>query len=227
MKTYDLTGNVRKETGKKSTKNLRKEKRVPCVLYGGKEIVHFSAFENDFQNLLHTTNVYIVNLELDGKNFKAILQDFQFHPVTDKIMHADFIEVFDDKKVIIKIPIHLTGSSEGIKEGGKLRQRRRHLKVKGLPKDMPDHLDIDIADMNIGDVKKIGDLLYDNLELLDPQRAMREAPEEIAAAEEAAAEEAAAEEAAAEGAPAEEGVAKEGVAKEGNKKEGDQTGKEG
>lgn len=172
MKTYDLTGNLRKDVGKKHSKRLRKEKMVPCVMYGGEEIIHFAAFENDFQNLVFTPNVYIVNLDIDGKKFQAILRDYQLHPVSDHILHADFIQIFEDKDVIIRIPIHLTGSSIGIREGGKLRQRRRYLKVKGLPKNLPDFLKIDISEMNIGDVIKIGDLEYEDLELLDPYRAM-------------------------------------------------------
>lgn len=172
MKTYDLTGQIRKDVGKKDSKKLRKEKMVPCVMYGGDKVIHFAAFENEFQNLVYTPNVYIVNLDLNGTKHSAILHDFQFHPVTDKIIHADFIEVKEGVPVTVKLPIQLVGSSEGIRSGGKLRQRRRYLKVQGLPKDLPDFLEIDITPMIVGDVIKIGDLSYDNLELLDPPRAM-------------------------------------------------------
>ncbi|MBN1184412.1 MAG: 50S ribosomal protein L25/general stress protein Ctc [Bacteroidales bacterium] len=172
MKTYDLSGEIRKDVGKKNSKKLRKDKMVPCVMYGGDKVVHFAAFENEFQNLIYTPNVYLVNLDVGSAKHIAILQDFQFHPVTDKIIHADFIEVQDGVPVTVKLPIQLVGSSEGIRSGGKLRQRRRYLKVKGLTKDLPDFLEIDITPLQVGDVIKIGDLNYTNLELLDPPRAM-------------------------------------------------------
>jgi large subunit ribosomal protein L25 len=109
---------------------------------------------------------------LESTSFKAILRDIQFHPVTDKIQHIDFVEVFDDLPTVVNIPIELTGSSIGLKNGGKIRQRRRSLKVKGLIKDMPDTLEIDMTDIDIGEYIKIGDLMYDNLEILTPARVM-------------------------------------------------------
>ncbi len=105
-------------------------------------------------------------------DFDAVMQDIQFHPVSDSIIHIDFVQVFPDKKVTVNLPVELTGSSVGIREGGKLRQRRRNLKVNGLIKDMPDRLEIDLSDLDIGDSMKVGDLSYDNLEVLDPPRAM-------------------------------------------------------
>ncbi|MFP4059196.1 MAG: 50S ribosomal protein L25/general stress protein Ctc [bacterium] len=172
MKFIDLKGSIRESVGKKDSKKLRKKGNVPCVLYGGEEIKHFHAHENTFKDLIYTHVVYIVNLEIDGEKHKAILKDIQFHPVTDKILHIDFIEVFDDEPVVVHMPIELTGSSEGIKAGGKLRQRRRELKVKALYKDLPDVLKVDITKLNIGDTLKVGDLSYPNIEMLDPHRAM-------------------------------------------------------
>lgn len=172
MKLLEIKGTLRKDTGKKYTKKLREEEYVPCVLYGGEKNIHFSALEKSFKELVYTHHVHIINLDLEGTYYKAILRDIQFHPVTDRIQHIDFVEVFEDVPTIVEIPIELTGSSIGLKNGGKVRQRRRSLKVKGLIKDMPDTLDIDMTDIDIGEYIKIGDLLYDNLEILTPARVM-------------------------------------------------------
>jgi large subunit ribosomal protein L25 len=207
MKTIAISAELRTELGKKSTRELRKADHVPCVMYGGAEVVHFHAHENDFRNIVYTPNAYIIELTVNGKQHKAVMQELQFHPVTDKLIHIDFVEVFDDKPVTMEIPIQLKGASIGIKNGGKPRQRRRVLKVRGLINDLPDSLDIDITDVEIGDVIKIGDLSYENLEIMDPARSMifavvssrvsmkgMEIIEPEVEAEEAAAEEGAAEE---------------------------------
>lgn len=172
MKSLEIKGSERKELGKNHTKKLRAKGNIPCVIYGGEKNLHFYVFENDLKNLVYTPNVYLVDLNIDGKTYKAIMKDIQFHPVTDHILHIDFIEVFEDRPAIIKIPIEITGSSIGIKNGGKLRLRRRNLKVKGLTKHMPDTLNIDITQVDIGDVVKVEDLSYSNLEILDPKRSM-------------------------------------------------------
>jgi large subunit ribosomal protein L25 len=218
MKTLEIQGTPRQELGKKSSRDLRKQGFVPCVMYGGEKNVHFSAHENQFKKLVFTPDVYLVKLELEGQVFDTVMQDIQFHSVNDSILHIDFVQVHPDRKVIVNLPIKLTGSSVGIRGGGKLRQRRHYLKVKGFIKDMPDQLDVDMTDLDIGDSLKIGDLTYENLEVLDPPRAMvvgvvssrlvakglREAiPEEGEEVAEEAVEEGAAP--AAEEAPAEEG----------------------
>ena len=172
MKTIAISAEKRTELGKKSTRDLRKADHVPCVMSGGSEVIHFHAHENDFRHILYTPKAYIIELNLDGKTHKAVMQELQFHPVTDKLNHIDFVEVFEDKPVTMEIPIHLTGAAIGLKDGGKPRQRRRVLKVRGLIKDLPDTLDIDITHVRIGDVIKIGDLSYENLEILDPARSM-------------------------------------------------------
>jgi large subunit ribosomal protein L25 len=172
MKTIQISAEKRSELGKKSTRDLRKANHVPCVLYGGSEVVHFHAHENDFRHIVYTPNAYIVEVTLDGKKHKAVMQELQFHPVTDKLNHIDFVEVFDDKAVTVEIPIELKGAAIGLKDGGKPRQRRRVLKVRGLIQNLPDALDIDVTDVSIGDVIKVGDLSYDNLEILDPSRSM-------------------------------------------------------
>jgi large subunit ribosomal protein L25 len=121
---------------------------------------------------VYTPNAYIIEVNIDGQVHKAVMQDLQFHPVTDKLFHIDFVEVFDDKPVTMEIPISLVGAAIGLKDGGKPRQRRRVLKVRGLIKDLPDVLEVDITDVAIGDVIKIGDLSYPNIEILDPARSM-------------------------------------------------------
>jgi len=172
MKTFSINAKKRTELGKKSTKALRTQQQVPCVLYGGDEIIHFYAHENDFRKIIYTNQVYLSELNIDGKNYKGVIKDMQFHPVNDNVLHIDFMQVYDDKPVVTSLPIELTGTSVGILAGGKLRLRRRYLKVKGLVKDMPEFLSIDITDINIGSVIKIGDLSYDSLELLDPKQSM-------------------------------------------------------
>jgi large subunit ribosomal protein L25 len=172
MKTIAISAKKRTDVGKKSTRELRKNEQVPCVMYGGEEVVHFHAHENDFRHVIFTPDVFIIEFDIDGEKRKAIMQEVQFHPVTDSLLHMDFVEVFDDRPFIINLPIKLTGSSIGVKNGGKTRQRRRVLKVKGLSKNMPDFLEIDITNVDVGDVIKIGDLSYENLEILDPSRSM-------------------------------------------------------
>lgn len=172
MKTLEIKALVRKGTGKKQSKQLRKDGNIPCVIYGGSENIHFYAHENSFKDLIYTHHVHLVNLDVEGQKRQAILKEIQFHPVTDKILHIDFVEVFDDKPAVVDIPIELTGNSIGIRNGGKLRQRRRTLKVKGLIKNMPDVLEIDITKMDIGHSFKVKDLNFKDLELLDPQQAM-------------------------------------------------------
>ena len=172
MKTIQISAEKRTELGKKSTRDLRKADHVPCVMYGGAEVLHFQAHENDFRHIVYTPTAFVVELNLGGEVHKAVMQELQFHPVTDKLFHIDFVEVFDDKPVTVELPILLIGAAIGIKNGGKPRQRRRVLKVRGLIANLPDVLEIDINDIDIGEVIKIGDLTYDNLEILDPSRSM-------------------------------------------------------
>ncbi len=167
MKTIDIKGSFRKELGKKSARQLRKAGNVPCVIYGKDENSHFYAHENSFLNLIYTHESHLVRLNIDGKEYKAVLKDTQFHPVTDKVIHVDFIEVLDNKPVIINIPVVITGESVGVKAGGKLRIKKRSLKVKGYTDDLPEYLTIDITDVKIHQSIKVEDLIYDKLELLD------------------------------------------------------------
>lgn len=172
MKKLSIKVQERKELGKKFSKHLRAQDNVPCVMYGGEEVIHFYAHANDFRKLIYTDQVYLVELDIEGKLLNAVLKEIQFHPVTDSILHIDFVQVIEGKPSVVSLPVKLNGTSEGILAGGKLRQRRRTLKVKGLVENMPEVLDIDITKLNIGDVTKVGDLEYANLEILDPAQAM-------------------------------------------------------
>ncbi len=172
MKSIELKVSLRKTTGKKDAKKLRKNNQVPCVLYGGKENMHFFAEERSFKDLIYTHHVYIVNLDIEGKKHKAILKEIQFHPVSDRIDHIDFVEVAVDKPVVIDLPVEITGSSVGIRAGGKLRQRKRYVKVKGLIEHLPDSLVIDISDLEIGQSVLAGDLKYPHVEILELMRSL-------------------------------------------------------
>ena len=163
---------MRQETGKKESRKLRKDGLVPGVLYGGEKNLHFALPEKELKHLIYTPNIYLVKLEVDGKKYDAVVKEVQFHPVSDQIIHLDLAMIQPGNKVTMNLPIHLTGNSVGLLAGGKLRQRRRTLKVKGLIENMPNYLEIDMTDLEIGDSLKVGDLDYDNLEILDPMRAM-------------------------------------------------------
>jgi large subunit ribosomal protein L25 len=172
MKTIEIKGSFRTELGKKSSQQIRKAGNVPCVIYGKENNLHFHAPELSFKNLIFTPEAHLVNLNIDNKQHKAVLKDVQYHPVSDKILHADFMEVFDDKSVVISIPIKVFGDSVGVIAGGKLSIRKRSIKVKGLPNDLPEYLPIDITDLKIHESVKVGDLSYDKIELLDPKKLM-------------------------------------------------------
>jgi large subunit ribosomal protein L25 len=172
MKTIEIKGTFRTELGKKSSKVLRKAGHVPCVIYGKEKNIHFSAPELSFKNLVYTPAAHLVKLVIEDKEYDAVLKDMQFHPVKDNILHADFIEIHDKKPVTINIPIKVSGDSVGVIAGGKLSIKRRSLKVKGLAKDLPEALPIDITDLKIHEGVKVGDLSYDKIELLDPKKSM-------------------------------------------------------
>jgi large subunit ribosomal protein L25 len=172
MKTLEINGKFRKELGKKSSKDLRKALNVPCVIYGGKENIHFYTHENNFKNLIYTPDAHLVKLDIEGKEYNVVLKDIQYHPVSDKIIHVDFTEVATNKPITIGIPIKVLGDSVGIKAGGKLQIRRRSLLVKGFANDIPEFLPVDITDIKIHQSIKVGDLSFDKIELLDPKKSM-------------------------------------------------------
>ena len=158
MESIVLKASLRKETGKKSSKAVRSQEAIPCVLYGGKENINFFASESDFRHLIFTPNVYIVNVDIDGNSRKSIIKDLQFHPVTDKLLHADFFELPEDKPVVVEIPVKLTGSSIGVREGGKLVMDKRKVKVKGMYKEIPAEIIIDITKLAVGKSVRAGEI---------------------------------------------------------------------
>jgi large subunit ribosomal protein L25 len=168
MKSVALFGYKRSDVGKVSTKILRAEGKVPCVIYGGSEHIHFSIYEPDFKLLVYTPNTYKVKLDIDGTIYRAILKDIQFHPVNDSIIHADFLEIADDKLVEIGIPVKLEGNSIGVRQGGKLVVKAKKLRVKAFPPQLPDFIEINIDTLEIGKSIKVGDLAANaNYTLLD------------------------------------------------------------
>ena len=169
MKSITINGSKRESVGKSSSRLLRNAGQVPCVLYGGEGPIHFSAPELAFSKLVYTANAYTVVIAFGEKeSYNAILQDIQFHPVSDKILHIDFYQLFDDKKISMDIPVKLNGNPIGVKLGGNLQRNKRKLRIKALPTNLPDNLEIDISELNIGDKVYITELFNENYEFLHP-----------------------------------------------------------
>ena len=167
MKSITLKGSERESVGKVSTNALRNAGRVPCVIYGGENPVHFSVEAKDLNPLVYTPDALIVDLELaSGKKFKAALQDIQFHPVTENILHVDFIELFDDMPVTMQVPVKITGHSAGVRAGGVLVVNARKLQVRALPANLPDVIEVDITDLNIGDKSFVRTLQKENYKIM-------------------------------------------------------------
>ena len=168
MKSIAMFGYLRDGVGKSSTKVIRNEGKVPCVLYGGgKESINFSMYSADFKQLVYTPNTFKVKLDIDGKEYRAILKDMQFHPVNDSILHADFQEIDENKEVIIGIPVKLVGNSVGVRAGGKLAVKQNKLTVKALPKNLPDFIEVNIDNLEIGKAIKVGEVKVQNMILMD------------------------------------------------------------
>ncbi len=168
MKSITIKGSKRESVGKVATKALRNAGMVPCVIYGGEQPIHFSAEEKAFKSLVYTPNVYTASIDVDGQKIPAILQDIQFHPVSDTILHVDFYQLFDDKEVTMNIPVRLTGKSKGVAVGGALRHNVRKAKVKALPANLPDFIEADITELEIGNKLYITALKNDNYTILHP-----------------------------------------------------------
>ena len=169
MKSITINGLERESVGKVSTKALRNAGKVPCVVYGGDAPIHFSADDLAFKDLVYTPEVHTVEIVLDnGTKMECILQDIQFHPVTDKIMHIDFYQIFEDKEVTMEIPVRITGNSRGVRNGGNLRIVNRKLRVKALPADLPDFIEADITEMRIGHKMYIGAIAQENFKIMHP-----------------------------------------------------------
>ena len=172
MKTVSLSGSIRENVGKKDATELRRQGNIPCVLYGGEEQIHFHIKENDAKKLIITPDVYIVNIKIGDKEVKAVVQEAQIHPVTDRIIHLDFMEVVNGKPVKVKLPVKLEGFSVGVRNGGKLRQNFRKLTVKGLEEALPEAIAINIDNLKIGGKIRVNDINIDGVELLDASSAV-------------------------------------------------------
>ena len=168
MKSITIKGSERESVGKKATKALRNAGLVPCVVYGGEKPLHFSAPELSFRDLVYTGAAHTVKVDLGEGKVNAIMQDIQFHPVTDKILHIDFYQIFDDKEITMNIPVRLVGNSPGVRNGGRLLFRKRKLAIKALPDKLPDFFDIDISKLKIGDNITVALLLNDDFAILHP-----------------------------------------------------------
>ena len=172
MQVFDIKGEVRNDLGKKATKAVRYAEKVPCVLYGGEANVHFAVLDKDLKKLLYTPNVYLVNLDLDGKSYGAVMRDIQFHPVKDTILHVDFYQIDEAKPIVMEVPVQLEGLAEGVKAGGKLALQMRKLKVKALYNIIPEKLTINVSHLGLGKTVKVGELSYEGLELLNAKEAV-------------------------------------------------------
>ena len=172
MKSITIQGTKRETVGKKSTKALRDAELVPCVVYGGAETLNFSATEKSFKGLVYTPEAHTVSIEVEGKTIPAVLQDIQFHPLTDKILHADFYQLSDDKPVVMEVPVRLTGRSKGVVSGGAMRQSFRKLKVKALPGNLPDEIVVDVTPLKIGNKLYVGDVKTNNFTFMHPDNAV-------------------------------------------------------
>ncbi|MDP5092395.1 MAG: 50S ribosomal protein L25/general stress protein Ctc [Polaribacter sp.] len=168
MKSITIKGSKRESVGKTASKALRNAGMVPCVIYGGEQPLHFSAEEKAFKSLVYTPNVYTASIDIDGKVIPAILQDIQFHPVSDKIIHIDFYQLFEDKEITMNIPVNLVGKSKGVAIGGALRHNVRKAKVKAIPANLPDFIEADITELEIGNKLYITSLKNDKYTILHP-----------------------------------------------------------
>ena len=172
MKSFELKGTLRESVGKKATKAVRRADNVPCVLYGGEDNVNFMVTNSDLRKLVYTPEVYLVNLEDKKKKCNAIVKDLQFHPVTDRILHIDFLEVSENKPVVVEIPVKLEGLAEGVKAGGKLSLEMRKLRVKGIYTQIPERIVIDVTSLGLGKSIQVGAVSVPNLEILNAKNAV-------------------------------------------------------
>ena len=192
MKSIAISGSARQNVGKRDAKELRYQGLVPAVLYGGKEQTALAVSAADLKPVLYTADVIIVELNVDGQTKRAIVQDAQFHPLTDLVTHVDFLELFDDKEVSLNIPIKLTGTSPGVKMGGKLVQKLRNLRVKALPANLPQEIEVPMESLEVGKSYRVAQVQLENAKVLNNSddtivsvimsRALRQAEQEAAKA---------------------------------------------
>ena len=168
MKSITIKGSERESVGKVATKALRNAGMVPCVLYGGNQAVHFSAEEIAFKNLVYTPNAHTVAIELGKTTYNAILQDIQVHPVSDRILHIDFFQLNESKEIMMEVPVKIVGTSPGVLLGGDLRLNQRRLKVKALPKNLPDFVEANISQLEMGNKLYVTKIETNNFKLMHP-----------------------------------------------------------
>ncbi len=172
MNSVAITAQKREQLGTKYSKELRREGNVPCVVYGGESPVHFFAPAADFRKLIYTPNVYKIDVELDGNTIPCMIQDIQFHPVSDEVLHIDFIQLVDGKPVTIDVPVRLLGSARGVRNGGKMKRVLRKLKVKSTPDNLPDSIEHDITNLRIGQSVRVSDIAADGFEIINSPSAV-------------------------------------------------------
>ena len=192
MKSIAISGSLRENVGKRDAKELRYQGLVPAVLYGGATQTHFAVSAADLKGLVYTPDVQFVDLDLAGTKSQAILQDIQFHPLTEQILHVDFLLLDNAKQVTVEIPVKLTGTSPGVKTGGKLVQKLRKLRVKALPQDLPQYVEVSIEHLEVGKSVRVGEVKYENAVITNnaddtivsvtTSRALRQAEQEAAQA---------------------------------------------
>ncbi len=191
MKSIAISGSLRENVGKRDAKELRYQGKVPAVLYGGEKQYHFAVSAADLKPVLYTPDVHFIDLDLDGAKFQAIVQETQFHPLTDQLRHIDFLELSDKKEVAINIPVKLTGTSPGVRAGGKLVQKLRKLRVKALPANLPQHIEVSLSELNVGNSVRVAQIKLENAKVLNNaddtivsvvmSRALRQAEQEAKA----------------------------------------------
>ena len=169
MKVIALKGDVRDGLGKSATKKVRKEGKVPCVIYGKNENLNFSVYQADFKHLVYTPNTFLVQVSVGGNVKLAKVQELQFHPVSEDIIHADFYEVDDKSPLSISVPVKIVGNSPGVIAGGKLQLKIKKLSVSGLIADLPEFIEVNIDELEIGKSVKVKDIQVDKLQLLDSE----------------------------------------------------------
>jgi large subunit ribosomal protein L25 len=171
MKTIEIIGYRRANLGKTDSQKIREEGNVPCVLYGGNDQIHFYSPVILFRDLVYTNEAHFVHLNIEGEECQAIMQEVQFHPVSEIILHVDFLRITDERKIKMDIPVRLVGQAPGVAKGGALVRKRASLKIYGFAKDMPDHVDVDCSSLDFHHAVKVGDMKMANLEFLDPKMA--------------------------------------------------------
>jgi len=172
MKTFQLAGQPRPDLGKKASKGLRAGDLIPAVLYGGNDVVHFTVSQEAVRNLVYSPDIFVIDLDIAGKKVKAVLKDLQFHPVTDAILHLDFLEVEAGRPIVMEVPVVLTGHAEGVKAGGKLSLEMRKLKVRAPYNEIPEQLFIDVTELGLGKTIQVGALSFDGLEITNAKNAV-------------------------------------------------------